>query len=478
MKKAKAAYISIIMLCTLVFTGIIGWLSVYTTNSILRENALTVMQLSCEKTRLNFDAVTNSIEQSVDTLSALAILSLEDFERFKTDNEYVNEYSEQLSSTLLNAAYSTTGAMSVYIRYNNEFASPTAGLFYVLNKATGEFENTQTTNLDNPNGENTIWYTLPIEKGCGVWTEPYHNKLIDYYMISYTVPIYIDGEFVGVVGMDIDTDYLVRLVQGIDVYDTGYAFLVSSEGQVIYHQKMNFMDKYTAEFKNSLELTELPGGYIMYNNGTESKMFTKTNNGMNVGISAPNEEIYSDSTLLKTKVIAIIIVGAVCAALLAIIIVSRLFSLSEMDTLTGARNRKGFENIFKTFDGRKLDEYAIFIFDIDNFKNINDSYGHNAGDKALVNAAAISRKILKSNPFARWGGDEFIGMIPKNSAIDVLETLRDAISNAYDPLYGSFTISIGVSDIDSRKSLKENSGAADSALYISKTNGKNKITKA
>ena len=189
MKKAKAAYISVIILCTLLFTSIIGWISVYTTNSILENNAITVMRLSCEKTSLYFDEITNSIEQSVDTLCALSVLQMEDFERFKTDNSYVEEYSEHFSSTLLNAAYSTTGAMSVYIRFNNDFAAPHAGLFYVLNKTTGEFEKTQTTNLDNPEDENIIWYTLPIEKGVGVWTEPYHNSLIDYYMISYPVPI-------------------------------------------------------------------------------------------------------------------------------------------------------------------------------------------------------------------------------------------------------------------------------------------------
>ena len=126
------------------------------------------------------------------------------------------------------------------------------------------------------------------------------------------------------------------------------------------------------------------------------------------------------------------------------------------DTLTGIYNRYKFNELCdievkksKT-NGSAL---SLIIFDIDKFKEINDTYGHQAGDKALIDVVHIvSHNIVSSSIFARWGGEEFVILLPSQSAVAAVETaerLRVEIERSQFEEIGSITVSFGVSEFES-----------------------------
>ena len=84
------------------------------------------------------------------------------------------------------------------------------------------------------------WYYIPVQNGTATWMDPYLNANIDVYMISYVVPIFVDGVSVGIVGMDIDFGSIENLTGSVKIYDTGSAFLVNSGNQVVYHDEVAF----------------------------------------------------------------------------------------------------------------------------------------------------------------------------------------------------------------------------------------------
>ena len=139
-------------------------------------------------------------------------------------------------------------------------------------------------------------------------------------------------------------------------------------------------------------------------------------------------------------------------------------------------NRARFLHTFKALH-KQQEDYTLFLMDLDNFKQVNDTYGHNIGDKALCRVAAAIREIIPAPQFAaRWGGDEFIGLLPRTDAASKLETLRRSIATYKDPSYGQITTSIGAVPIHQGLSLTELTRMADAALYQSKQRSRNCVT--
>ena len=131
----------------------------------------------------------------------------------------------------------------------------------------------------------------------------------------------------------------------------------------------------------------------------------------------------------------------------------------------------------KTLDDNKKATHSLFIFDIDFFKQVNDTYGHNAGDQAIEMVAKKSVKILgKEALLARWGGDEFIGLIKSSEASKKLEALRKEINSESNKDFGKISLSIGAAQIGTGSTLKEACEKADNALYHSKSGGRNQVT--
>lgn len=130
---------------------------------------------------------------------------------------------------------------------------------------------------------------------------------------------------------------------------------------------------------------------------------------------------------------------------------------------------------------RELYPISILFMDIDNFKRINDTYGHDNGDLILIRVANLLKKKAREYDVAvRWGGEEFIMILPNTSsehAYIVAERIREEIKNNNEPPCG-ITISIGISAYpkDDDRSIENVINCADKALYYSKNTGKNKVT--
>lgn len=159
------------------------------------------------------------------------------------------------------------------------------------------------------------------------------------------------------------------------------------------------------------------------------------------------------------------------------------------DSLTGIYNRRFFDEHYKIALAnaiRQNNPLAVFMIDIDFFKDYNDHYGHVAGDKALVQVATglKSQLVRASDAIARFGGEEFIVIMPdmsKEGAIQFAEKIRAAVANLAirhekSPISEHVSISIGYSNFsnadgsDPSLLLK----TADAALYAAKNNGRNK----
>ena len=115
------------------------------------------------------------------------------------------------------------------------------------------------------------------------------------------------------------------------------------------------------------------------------------------------------------------------------------------------------------------------MIDIDNFKHINDTYGHEAGDDILIKVAGALNNRLGNKNVARIGGEEFIGLIPSNNK-DIKDKLDDIMNNVRSIKIQNeiISISVGVSKMLSPNDFKEAKLEADRKLYVAKNSGKNK----
>ncbi len=157
--------------------------------------------------------------------------------------------------------------------------------------------------------------------------------------------------------------------------------------------------------------------------------------------------------------------------------------LCRHDVLTMLYNRLGF---FEAIDNIIIDEkdrnYAAMMIDIDDFKKINDNYGHSFGDQVLKDVADILRShVCENTRFCRWGGEEFLVVTNCNHCPEEkAEAIRKAVEEAVYELDGKaakLTVSIGVcvSETKNKDVLNDMIKEADRLLYVAKSQGKNLV---
>jgi len=156
--------------------------------------------------------------------------------------------------------------------------------------------------------------------------------------------------------------------------------------------------------------------------------------------------------------------------------------LASTDQLTGIYNRRKFEEMFNV-ELDRISRYksplALIMFDVDHFKSVNDTYGHDVGDKVLKSIVnVVNKNIRNTDIFARWGGEEFLILSPETNSENaraLAEKLRASIEKTKFVKAGKLTCSFGVSSYIDKESGDSLIKRVDDALYEAKNEGRNRV---
>lgn len=451
------------VLVTAIAVTLVTLASVLSFRSSKHRESEQMLLLLCETGQRNLDYYFNSIQKSVGKVAAFAeenLVGLEDGVLERQVNRTAKYFEEM--------ANKTNGVLTYYYRIDPEASSNVKGFWYTNLDGEGfvEHEVTDITEYDTQDTSKLVWFTVPKYTGEPVWLTPYITDNLDVRVISYNVPIYWRGTFVGVIGIEMDYSAMAEQVGSIRLYNNGYAFLSDEDGNLFYHPRID-VTQLTPE-----TMPEVPEGaawdstFLRYTfDGVDRQAaWLSLCNGMRLNVTVPVDEMEGDWRRLVWQIIAIsavILLGLTAFVLFYTGRITRpLQELTEaarqvdkgnydfnlqydrddevgrltatfkhlashmkehitdlnkrayVDSLTSVRNKGAFADTIEELQtqmdskGNEL-EYAVGVFDCDDLKSVNDQYGHDKGDIYLKTACRVICHVFQHSPVFRIGGDEF-----------------------------------------------------------------------
>lgn len=354
-----------IILCSLISSVLISVISITYSSRTATNDAQTELAMSCENASGELNALVSRIEQSVNTISDIALENL-DFARFQTDSAYVASYTESLRDDFVTFAEHTDGAICAYIRYNPDFTDPTSGIFLTRPDTQSEFTSSTPTDFsiyDKDDVAHVGWYYIPVENKAPIWMDPYLNENVNIYMVSYVVPLYVDGVSVGIIGMDIDFGQMTDYTDSVKVFDTGYSFIVDKNDIIQHH----------ISIPTGTDLREYEGGSLafvgdfMEDDANQSTMieytmdgesryltFSKLDTGMKLAMTVPTEEVKAHAKSVAIQTIGAMSLGVIISIILGILIGSSISG--PIKKITDIVKQTAALNFKKTPEGSRLVE--------------------------------------------------------------------------------------------------------------------------
>lgn len=466
MKSIKSKFLLIVISGLLIMTCAISTVTLLATNRILRTNANTILDTLCQKEAAQIDQVLDSVQNSVQIMEAYLLSELTDPEELRREDTRAF-YTERIEEMFVNVAANTNGVVAFYLRYDPTLTDPTAGFFYDRSQDGSRLVEVPTTDLSaySPDDfERVGWYYVPKEAGHPLWMSPYYNVNNHFLMISYVIPLYLDGTFIGVIGMDVDFLSLTQKVDSIPLYDNGMAVLYDSDSSVLHSHRNGSDSTHSAELQ------------------TEAR--APLANGMELSLQANYRDIHKESYPLVGRILlifaAILLFFIIAVTKLTSTVVDPLKKLTEAtkqiangnldvrldccssdevgtlsrmvqqmseklkvsieyintlayrDSLTGLRNRTSYNETVAALDEemRQPDfRLAVLVADINGLKYVNDTYGHDLGNQMIIRAAQMICDTFTHSPVFRIGGDEFVVLL-QHRDLDCLDTLIHTLDEA------------------------------------------------
>lgn len=426
MKSLTVKIIALVTTAALLLSVLIGVLSISTSRRFTDEQAKENLLISTYNYADDMDLMLYMIEQSVDSLSAMTLSTIKDFSKFKSSEEYVDECTAALETAALTLAEHTKGAMTAYIRYNPEFTDPTSGLFY--SKSGDSFEALEPTDFsmyDKSDLAHVGWYYIPVNAGEPIWMDPYLNENINVYMISYVVPLFIDGESVGIVGMDIDFSVIEEAVNSAKVYDSGYTYLTNASDMLLVHKEYDTGTMLSEVDADAAALLADPEKADTVDTSSSTvKVYTPLHNAMKLVLTVPRAELFTNTYSMIVR-----IVGAIILALLIVMVVA---------TIMGSRMAKPIRQVTGI-----VQNTAAFDFKStaggDKLCSLNDETGDMARAvrqmrkelRKMVNLISSSCTALNENIDNLLQSSNHVNMMTENNSA-VTEELSAAMMQTSD----------------------------------------------
>lgn len=329
------------------------------------------------------------------------------------------------------------------------------------------------------------------------WTHPYFDLVAGSLMVTASYPVDYNGEYLGTISVDFLSSGLNNILD--DRYTT---FLVDDSGTVI---STNIDDFFGEELK---EIEDLPTSLSPEQlSNLESGKIHRIDNSQVISYNVKGTPyiLYQVYTPKEFLIDALIDIIPIIGLLIVILIINMIYlksvkSVSEIETvvndleekhteldllakfdeLTNVYNRRGlYSELDKLADENVINHSNFIMLDIDHFKKINDTFGHDVGDVVLTElCTVITNTIHSSDILARYGGEEFV-IVTKNKSLDetirIAEDIRVAIEEYQFTIVNNLTISLGVAKLYESINLEKCLKNADTALYEAKRSGRNMV---
>lgn len=494
-KKILFSSITVLLLLAVVM----GTVCVCVVDKLSDTNSKKIMTQLCEKEAYKFDNKLNLVKHSVDTINEYA----NELQYMSgTTDVYSDEYEQHIKEFSIAVANQTNGALAVYFRYSPKVTgSGTDGFFWTRSRDSDEFRETEVTDILAYNSSDVGrvgWFYIPKETGKPIWMTPYYNENLDVFMISYIIPMYHDnGEFIGVIGMDIDFASIVSETKNMDIYESGSVAFVDLKEWL----------SYSSDDSGAIESSKLSSA--LYNHITTINKFNelleinnndgsisvicceKLSNGMMLYVNVPKSEIDSDRNFLM--MLCVVITVLIFAVSIVFIrkrtmqivypleklteitkqyahgdwsgqyisntddeianlsesisqmakntqdYIEKLNALARTDAMTGIGNKTSYLEMIDKIQKNKhncFDEYAVVAMDLNLLKKTNDTYGHECGDILLRTASRYICRIFAKSPVFRTGGDEFVVILYSDDYRNREELIRQFESGMNYPVEG------------------------------------------
>lgn len=422
-----------------------------------------ILILLCETGERNLDYYFNSVQKSVAKVAAYVEADLDGLEddKFARHMERVWKYFDEMASK-------TNGVLTYYYRVDPTASQTVKGFWYMDLDGEGfvEHEVTDITLYDTADTSSLVWFTVPKYEGKAVWLPPYITDTLNWRVISYNVPIYWRGQFVGVVGIEIDYSTMAEQVDSIRLFNSGYAFLSDAEGNLFYHPRID-VTQLTEETMPAVPdgiLSESTFVQYTFNGEEKQAAWLPLSNGMRLNVTVPVTEAEGDWQKLILDILLVAAAVLVATSLFTMFYSKRitrpLEQLTEaaeqadkgnydyqldydaddevgrltrtfkrltshmkdhisdlnkqvyVDALTHVKNKGAFSAAIDNLQTQINDNggqlaFAVGVFDCDDLKSINDQYGHDKGDEYLKAASRVICRVFQHSPVFRIGGDEF-----------------------------------------------------------------------
>lgn len=474
-KSIRARLLRVVVLALLLLAIVMSTGGIMVVNRLAATNSERIMTRICNEQSYRHDGKLNVVQHSVEMINEYVNQVIGG--KYVVDSRFLEQNEPIFEELALSVANQTQGAMAIYFRYDPDITGDgTSGFFWTRESDNEVFEKVTPTDI-LAYGQNDVehvgWFYIPRDKGESMWMTPYYNQNLDIFMISYVIPVYTkNGNFVGIIGMDIDFSSIMAVENSADFYEHGILALVDLDEHLMYYTDKNGaaqQSTITNKLYNHITTINKNSNILkIANESGNSEMICsrKISNGMVLYVNVPASEIYKERNIMVILYIASTIVMLIFAIFIvsksasAIIepikklseitsryaqgdwsekyinkssdeiqilsegisimadntqeYINRINKIARRDVLTGLGNKTAYVEMVEDIKINRQDkynQYVIFVMDLNLLKKANDNYGHEAGDALLREAGKYISRTFKHSAVFRIGGDEFVTII-------------------------------------------------------------------
>ena len=512
MKTIKGKILLVVISTLIVITAVVTYISFSITHEIMHTDADRILKNVSQKEAAYINEMLNDFIDSANIIDHYATNEFE-ARKYLNNEGYIEEYIGKVRVMFDEVARNASGTYSYYFCLSPKLTDVPMGFYTQFDKngKIYELSEEQFSELSIITDEELIEYSNFIGGSKGEWVYPHPSRFTGVSVISYIMPVYVNNTFVGLLGFNMEFDYLLDKVNNITVYEYGDALLVDEATHTHYNE-----GKHEAQDEFDEEYTTVSAPLV---------------NGMSLELCAAYKDIQKNIRPMLNSIITAFLVVFALAVIFTIWMTNKITgplkkiliaaedvkngvkpttltaesddeigllattlhdayekieeyssyvnSLAYRDSLTGVKNTTAYREEVEALNeaiGDGKASFGVIVADINYLKQTNDNYGHDVGNDLIIHTARAIKDAFKESPVFRIGGDEF-AIILKGDELANCRNIIDEVDNALakdyinvnnDRIPVSVARGVYVFDSNVDKNFADVFEKADRAMYINK----------